>query len=159
MALYRSGRQADALRAYERTRSHLADEWASTPVPGWPASPPRSSTRTPPSTTSPSPTTPPPPWNSGSRCPEPGTYSPSFVRVPGGGRRRCRASAVPRHHLRGRVAEGDALGAVWAQVEAGDGRLAVLAGEAGMGKTRLAQEVVLGSTSGGGHVLWGRCTA
>ncbi|MCB1302612.1 MAG: AAA family ATPase, partial [Tetrasphaera sp.] len=67
--------------------------------------------------------------------------------------RRERTAFVGRHEELGRLTAS--LGAV----AAGDRRLVVVQGEAGMGKTRLAQVFAHAVHDVGGHVLWGRCTA
>jgi hypothetical protein len=47
----------------------------------------------------------------------------------------------------------------WEAVRAGERRIVSVAGEAGVGKTRLAQEAAVAVHRSGGHVLWGRCAA
>jgi DNA-binding SARP family transcriptional activator len=157
LALYRSGRQADALRAYERTRSHLADELGLDPGPELARLAARVLDQDPALDHVPLDEGVTPPPATGDQISLQGAGSDR--RFEGVGVLALPASAVPRHHLRGRAAEIEAVGAAWAQVEAGDRRLAVLAGEAGMGKTRLAQEVAARVHARGGHVFWGRCTA
>jgi DNA-binding SARP family transcriptional activator len=58
--------------------------------------------------------------------------------------------------LVGRANELDALVGAW-RAAASDGRLAVIEGEAGIGKTRLAQELMREVAGGGGTVLSARC--
>ena len=67
--------------------------------------------------------------------------------------------ALPSMRLVGRGEElGRVLGALEAVTgEAGTGRLVLLAGEAGIGKTRLAQEVSVHAWERGFHVASGRC--
>jgi DNA-binding SARP family transcriptional activator len=49
------------------------------------------------------------------------------------------------------------LGDQWSEARRGSGRLAVIAGEAGIGKTRLASEFVRAARKEGAAVLFGRC--
>lgn len=66
--------------------------------------------------------------------------------------------AVPARTLPlvGRARQLAALAALFGQVQA-DGRLAVLEGEAGIGKTRLAEEFLASTTAAGGAALAGSC--
>ena len=57
----------------------------------------------------------------------------------------------------GRRQEMDALRATLADVMSGHGRLTMLAGEPGIGKTRTAQELATHALERGAQVLWGRC--
>jgi transcriptional regulator with XRE-family HTH domain len=57
----------------------------------------------------------------------------------------------------GRTGEVDRLRNALASAVAGEGRLVLLAGEPGIGKTRLAQELSAEAQSRGCLVLWGRC--
>jgi hypothetical protein len=57
----------------------------------------------------------------------------------------------------GREAEIERLGRTWKEVREGDRRLVLLAGEPGVGKTRLAAELATAVRSDGGVVLAGRC--
>lgn len=57
----------------------------------------------------------------------------------------------------GRQDEMAVLTAVLDEVLSGIGQMAMLAGEPGIGKTRLAQELANHSESKGARVLWGRC--
>jgi DNA-binding CsgD family transcriptional regulator len=58
----------------------------------------------------------------------------------------------------GREAELALLGGGLADAQRGRGRLFLLRGEAGIGKTRLAQELAARASSANGQVLWGRCS-
>jgi class 3 adenylate cyclase/tetratricopeptide (TPR) repeat protein len=62
-----------------------------------------------------------------------------------------------RPGLVGRSAALAELAAALEQAMRGQGRMLLLAGEAGIGKTRLAQEVARGAEQRGLLVLWGRC--
>ena len=57
----------------------------------------------------------------------------------------------------GRDAELDRLGQLWKEAAAGERRLALLAGEPGVGKTRLAAELAAQAHADGAVVLAGRC--
>ena len=57
----------------------------------------------------------------------------------------------------GRQREMEQLIAALEDSIGGRGRLVMLAGEPGIGKTRLAQEVSANAESSGAQVLWGRC--
>jgi len=61
--------------------------------------------------------------------------------------------------LAGRDQERAALRGWLAQARAGPGRLVILAGPPGIGKTRLAEELADGARRGGQQVLWGRGAA
>ncbi len=75
------------------------------------------------------------------------------------------ASAIPMPALLtdvgrifvGRDAELERLGQLWKEAAAGERRVALLAGEPGVGKTRLAAEVARRVHEQGGVVLAGRC--
>jgi class 3 adenylate cyclase/tetratricopeptide (TPR) repeat protein len=57
----------------------------------------------------------------------------------------------------GRDEELERLGRLWKETAAGERRVALLAGEPGIGKTRLAAELARHAREGGGLVLAGRC--
>ena len=57
----------------------------------------------------------------------------------------------------GRERERAENGAALARAEAGQGALVLLAGEPGIGKTRLADEAADDARGRGFEVLWGRC--
>jgi class 3 adenylate cyclase/tetratricopeptide (TPR) repeat protein len=77
----------------------------------------------------------------------------------------ARASTIPMPQLLtdlgrifvGRDAEVERLEELWKEAAAGERRIAVLAGEPGVGKTRLAGEFALRVHEQGGLVLAGRC--
>ncbi len=57
----------------------------------------------------------------------------------------------------GRVAERERLEELWGQAREGSLRLALIGGEAGVGKTRLATHLALDTHGKGATVLYGRC--
>ena len=57
----------------------------------------------------------------------------------------------------GRQQEMSELSAALDNALAGRGRLVMLAGQPGIGKTRTSQELALIAEERGAHVLWGRC--
>jgi DNA-binding SARP family transcriptional activator/predicted ATPase len=144
LALYRSGRQVDALNAYQTARAILADELGIDPSPelqklqveilqqdpalGWRGSPTRTSS------------TPLETVNGGPRQDRPVVRLP-WDRVPLVGRGRPLEQLV--------AALGEAM--------AGMGRLVLISGEPGIGKTRLAEELGVEAGRRGALVVWGRC--
>src|SRR6516164_8741539 len=70
---------------------------------------------------------------------------------------RVRQSEVPAHGFVGRAREAEILRDAVHDVVAGRGRLVLLAGEPGIGKTRLAEEAATYGQASGVRVLWGRC--
>jgi class 3 adenylate cyclase len=57
----------------------------------------------------------------------------------------------------GRVAERERLDALWSQAREGSLRVALIGGEAGVGKTRLSTHLALQAHGQGATVLYGRC--
>ncbi|WP_329049093.1 AAA family ATPase [Amycolatopsis sp. NBC_01488] len=58
----------------------------------------------------------------------------------------------------GRVREADLLAARLDEARSGRGRLVLITGEPGIGKTRLAQETVARAAAAGVPVAWGRAS-
>ena len=132
LALYRSGRQAEALDAYRDARRALVDELGLDP---------------------------------GRDLQElerailnhdPRLDLPGAARAP-----RPAEGAVPGRLAAGvfvgRLAELAELDGALADAHAGRGRLVFLSGDAGIGKSRLADEFASHAKSSGARVLWGRC--
>jgi DNA-binding SARP family transcriptional activator/tetratricopeptide (TPR) repeat protein len=67
------------------------------------------------------------------------------------------AGALDRHALVGRTEELAVLGECWRQAAAGERRLVLLEGDAGIGKTRAAAELARRARDDGAVVLYGRC--
>lgn len=59
----------------------------------------------------------------------------------------------------GREAELSALSGLLADADVGRGRVALVLGDAGIGKTSLAEECAALARDSGAQVVWGRCTA
>jgi DNA-binding SARP family transcriptional activator len=147
LALYRSDRQADALQAYQDARRTLVEELgiepgerlrelerailAQDPALAWPA------------------------VKAVELGPEPDAGPLDSGRVPVPLPRPLRFPASARFVARDR--ELARLRGLWAEVAGGAGAAVVVAGEAGIGKTRLAAELARGVQLAGGLVLYGRC--
>lgn len=69
------------------------------------------------------------------------------------------ATEAPSPTLVGRAAEWQQLQHAWQQASQGQAQLLLIGGEAGIGKTRLAEELVSWVRRQGGHVLSARCYA
>ena len=124
LALYRSGRQADALAAYRDARRTLVDELGIEP---------------------------------GRQLRE--VHEQILMQDPGLDRRSIdeTAPALSRGVFVGRVRELAALVGALDDALAGRGRLVLLAGEPGIGKSRLSDELIRDAEARGARVLIGRC--
>jgi DNA-binding SARP family transcriptional activator/RecA/RadA recombinase len=148
LALYRSGRQAEALQAFQAARRALADELGIDPG-RWLRQLETGILRQDPGLD----WTPPPQ--------EPGP-SPGEAGGSEGEASRVLAASVPRgpqaaDELVGRDDQLAALEGVLAGARGGRGRVALVAGEPGIGKTRLAEEAARRAAAAGMQVAWGRC--
>ena len=138
VALYRSGRQAEALRAYAAARIYLGDELGLDPGPELRrlescilAQEPKLD------------------WTS----PAEEAPLPSPVVAPP----RPSTSEVPEDVFVGRTPQLAAIELALSRSEEQSGGFVLVAGEPGIGKTRLVQEAV-GAAAARGHVVaWGRC--
>jgi class 3 adenylate cyclase len=68
-----------------------------------------------------------------------------------------RLRELPATAYVGRISERERLAEVWGQARAGSLRLALIGGEAGVGKTRLSSHLALEAHGEGATVLYGRC--
>ncbi|MGA2210814.1 MAG: BTAD domain-containing putative transcriptional regulator [Acidimicrobiales bacterium] len=133
VALYRAGRQSDALQAFRQLRLALREELGLDPSPVL------------------------------QRLEQSILeQAPNLELVSLGTTRRAHAlpeaALVASPRFVGRVDELAWLGAQWHAASQGAPRLAVLEGEPGIGKTRMAAEFAERCYRGGTTVLWGRCT-
>ena len=149
IALYRSGRQADALRADARTRTVLAEELGLDPTPAL-AALQAAILNHDPDLAAPAAIAPGHRRAATVTAPSPG---PSPVPLPGP------AVRVGGGEFVGRETQLAALRRIWERVLSGQSHLALVVGEAGAGKTRLAARFAAELHEQGAVVLWGRATA
>jgi predicted ATPase/DNA-binding SARP family transcriptional activator len=142
LALYRCGRQTDALEVYARTRAYLSDELGLEPGPALKSlqrdilEQAHSLDLHRPDAIEPATTA----GDSAPRLPLPAAVT-----------------AAHQDPFVGRAADLEALALAYAQVVGGARRLVLLSGEPGIGKTRLATQFALRAHDQGAVVLHGRC--
>jgi len=71
--------------------------------------------------------------------------------------RETAASYALRTHFVGREAELDALQTAWEQAQENKGKVVLISGESGVGKTRLVTELEVQAELAGARVVWGQC--
>ncbi|MET0457644.1 MAG: BTAD domain-containing putative transcriptional regulator [Ilumatobacteraceae bacterium] len=137
IALYRCGRQADALQAYHQARRVLLEELGVEPCPELRALE-VAILRQDPTLDAPA-----------FSAPQPSrTAGPTSA---------ARDGSATRFALVGRGGDVAALRADLASVRTGRGRVALVGGEPGVGKTRLVEEIADDAVAAGAVVAWGRC--
>jgi len=139
LALYRSGRQADALRVYQEGRTLVRAELGTDPEPELQELEDQILLQSPALDWQPP----------AAVLVEPVVTSPPAEAVPDSGG----SAAV----LVGRDAEVSVLERALIESASGSGRLVLVAGEAGIGKTRLAEAAIARARERGALVAWGRC--
>jgi DNA-binding SARP family transcriptional activator len=141
VALHRAGRQADALDAYQRASRALAEELGRAPMPPLRELEHAVLAHELPPTPRAQPATPREPVG------QAGLEVPLSAEV----------TAARRGVFVGREPERERLFTAWEEAEAGRRQVVFVAGEPGIGKTRLVAELAAAVHGEGAMVLWGRC--
>ncbi|MGH8976040.1 MAG: BTAD domain-containing putative transcriptional regulator, partial [Acidimicrobiia bacterium] len=156
LALYRSGRQAEALRAYQELRCLLGEELGIEPSAALRRLETAILRHEPEVEWQPPPTS--------SRAPSPTSARGTRTPAPPAGASRSNGVSGPttlpppyRMPFVGREGEFLRLRRRLAQAVSGRGGLVLLSGEPGIGKTRLAEELADQARREGAQVLWGAC--
>ena len=137
IALYRCGRQADALKAYQQARRVLLEELGVEPCPELRALQVSI-------------------LNQDPALAAPASTAPERAPIEGA-TPTARDGFATRFPLVGRTDDVAALRTDLTSVHAGRGRVALVAGEPGVGKTRLVEEIANEAAQAGAIVAWGRC--